>query len=62
MYQVEKLNSPTGRDNVIVVSMQGRRVGSASLRFVRWMNDCVPKSQLRPEQAAMVDWLNRQTH
>ena len=60
MYQVEKKDAHAGRDKIVVVSMQGRRVGSASLKFVRWMHDCVPKQQLRPEQVAMVDWFGRQ--
>jgi hypothetical protein len=60
MYQVEKVVARAGRENVVVVSRQGRRVGSASVRFVQWMHDYVPKNQLLPEQAAMVDWFDKQ--
>lgn len=60
MYQVEKVVARAGREKVIVVSRQGRRVGSASVRFVQWMHDYVPKNQLLPEQVAMVDWFDKQ--
>ena len=55
MYQVEKADIRANRET-IVVTRRGRRVGSASVGFVQWMYDVVPKSQLRPEQVAMVDW------
>jgi hypothetical protein len=59
MYQVEKAAVRASRET-IVVTRQGRRVCSASLKFVQWMHDVVPKSQLRPEQVAMVDWYGKQ--
>jgi hypothetical protein len=51
MYHVERADIRAGRETV-VVTRRGRRIGSASLGFVQWMHDFVPKSQLRPEQAA----------
>ena len=61
MYQVEKVDDQRGRET-IAVSRQGRRVGSASMRFVQWMHDYVPRQQLLPEQLAMVDWYGKQLH
>ena len=55
MYKVEQVEIRAGRET-IVVTRQGRRIGSASLRFVQWMHEYVPKNQLSPEQAAMVNW------
>ena len=54
MYQVKK-TSPFGRDT-LVVTLNGRRVGSATISFVKWMHESVPKHQLRPEQRALVEW------
>ena len=59
MYQVEKGHIRASRETV-VVTRQGRRVCSASVGFVQWMHDVVPKSQLRPEQLAMVNWYSKQ--
>ena len=59
MYQVEKSEYRAGRETVVVTS-QGRRVGSASVNFVRWMHDFAPRRQLRPEQAAKVEWYGKQ--
>ena len=58
MYKVETVNVRTGRET-IVVTRQGRRVGSASVKFVQWMHDIVPKNQLSPEQVAMVEWYDK---
>jgi hypothetical protein len=58
MYKVERASIRAGRETV-VVTWQGRRVGSASIGFVQWMHDNAPKNQLRPEQRAMVDWYGR---
>jgi hypothetical protein len=54
MYQVKK-TSPFGRETV-VVTLNGRRVGSATIKFVKWMHESIPKRQLRPEQRALVEW------
>jgi hypothetical protein len=59
MYQVERTDVRASRETV-VVTRQGRRIGSASLGFVQWMHDVVPKNQLRPEQVAMVNWYAKQ--
>ena len=59
MYQVEKSEYRAGKET-IVVSNKGRRVGSASVNFVRWMHDNAPRTQLRPEQAAMVEWYGKE--
>ena len=59
MYRVEKQQTTQGRETIIV-SSQGRRIGSASLRFVQWMHEFAPRKQLRPEQLAMVDWYGDQ--
>ncbi|MEJ2089670.1 MAG: hypothetical protein P8Y69_14600, partial [Gammaproteobacteria bacterium] len=61
MFDVEKVAPRVGRENIVIVSRQGRRVGSASVKFVQWMHDCVPRSQLQPEQIAMVDWYGSQS-
>jgi hypothetical protein len=58
MYQVQKSEMRAGRETIVVVH-DGRRIGSASVKFVKWMHDCVPKRQLRPEQIAMVDWYDK---
>ena len=58
MYAVAPGGLRAGRETV-VVTREGRRVGSASVGFVRWMHDVVPKRQLRPEQVAMVRWFER---
>jgi hypothetical protein len=60
MYQVERTDVRASRETV-VVTRQGRRIGSASLGFVQWMHDVVPKNQLRPEQLAMVNWYSKQS-
>ena len=54
MYKVEQVGNRVGRETI--VTKQGKRIGNASLRFVQWMHECVPKKQLGPEQAAMVNW------
>jgi hypothetical protein len=59
MYQVEQADIRAGRQTV-VVTRQGRRIGSASIGFVQWMHHAVLTAQLRPEQAAMVDWYKKQ--
>jgi hypothetical protein len=59
MYQVQKTVLRPGTE-IVVVTSQGRRVGSASVQFVQWMHDFAPKGQLRPEQMAMVDWFREQ--
>jgi hypothetical protein len=59
MYQVEKSEYRAGKETVVVTN-QGRRVGSASVSFVRWMHDYAPRTQLRPEQAAMVEWYRKE--
>ena len=58
MYHVEKAEVRAGRETIVVTS-KGRRIGSASMGFVQWMHDVVPKNQLRPEQVAMVNWYNK---
>jgi hypothetical protein len=60
MYQVKRADVRAGRETVVVTS-SGRRIGSASLGFVQWMHDCVPRRQLRPEQLALVRWLETQS-
>ena len=58
MYQVEKSEYRAGKETIVVTN-QGRRVSSASVNFVRWMHDYAPRTQLRPEQAAMVEWYGK---
>lgn len=59
MYTVEQAETHAGRETVIV--RQGfRRVGSASLDYIKWMSDNVPIKQLRGEQRALVNWYNKQ--
>ena len=55
MYKVERAATHAGRDT-IVVSSGGKRVGSASIDFIKWLKERVPKRQLRPEQVALVGW------
>ena len=59
MYQIEKSEYRAGRETIIAIR-QGKRVGSASVNFVKWMHDFAPRSQLSPEQAAMVEWYGKQ--
>ena len=59
MFQVEKSEYRAGKETVVVTN-QGRRVGSASVNFVKWMHEHAPRKQLRPEQAAMVEWYGKQ--
>ena len=59
MYQVAKSEYRAGRETIVVTN-QGKRVGSASISFVRWMHDFAPRRQLRAEQIAMVDWYGKQ--
>jgi hypothetical protein len=58
MYTVEEVRKPTGRSAVVVRRNQ-KLVGAASVPFVKWMHDCVPSSQLTPEQVALVDWFGK---
>ncbi len=60
MFHVEKSEYRAGRETIVVVNQSGRRVGSASVNFVQWMHDFAPRKQLRPEQAAMVEWFGKQ--
>jgi hypothetical protein len=55
MYEVQSAEYRAGKEAVLVTN-KGRRVSSASLSFVRWMHDFVPRHQLGAEQIAMVDW------
>ena len=59
MYQVEKSEYRAGKETIVVTN-QGKRVSSASVNFVRWMHDYAPRTQLRPEQAAMVEWYGKE--
>jgi hypothetical protein len=59
MYKVEIGDFRAGRETVVATA-NGRRVGSASVGFVQWMHNVVPKRHLRPEQLAMVEWYRRQ--
>ena len=58
MYEVERLATHTGE--TIVVRRNGKHVAAASVRFVRWLQERVPRKQLRPELAALVDWYESQ--
>ena len=59
MYTVEQAETRAGRETAVV--RQGfRRVGSASLDYIKWMSDNVPIKQLREEQRALVNWYNKQ--
>ncbi len=55
MYMVQRSASRAGRETV-TVKHDGRLVGSASVDYIKWMRDRVPKCQLRSEQKALVDW------
>ncbi len=55
MYTVEQAETRAGRETAVV--KQGyRRIGSASLDFIKWMSENVPAKQLREEQKALVKW------
>lgn len=58
MYQVSRAGSRAGRET-IVVNANGKRVASASIEFIKWLKARVPKGQLRPEQIALVEWVER---
>ena len=60
MYRVEKAEYRASRETIVVINQGGRRIGSASLNFVKWKHDHAPRTQLRPEQAAMVEWYGKQ--
>ena len=55
MFLVEQAETRAGRETA-VVRHGSRRVGSASLGFIKWMSDNVPIKQLRDEQKALVNW------
>ena len=61
MYQVEKSEYRPGKETIVVTN-QGKRISSASVNFVRWMHDYAPRTQLRPEQSAMVEWFGKEVH
>jgi len=54
MFTVQKRS---GRE-IVSRSEHGRFAGGASLEFVRWMHGHVPRHQLSPEQAALVEWFD----
>ena len=58
MYTVEEINRTSGRSAAIVRRNQ-KLVGAASVPFIRWMHEFVPTRQLSPEQAALVDWFEK---
>jgi hypothetical protein len=58
MYQVQRAGPHAGRETITVTS-NGKRVASASVDFVRWLKSRVPRTQLRPEQVALVEWFDR---
>ncbi len=60
MYHVEMSEYRASRKTVVVTNQGGRRIGSASINFVKWMHDYAPRMQLRPEQIAMVEWYGKQ--
>ena len=60
MYKVERVDDRAGRGVVVVKREDGRFVCSASVEFVRWMHDKVPNKQLSIEQAALVNWYEKQ--
>ena len=55
MYNVREAVSG-GRREVVVVELQGKLAGGASLSFVQWMQQRVPHHQLTEEQVALVKW------
>jgi hypothetical protein len=55
MYKVQAAGSRGGRE-VATVLHNGRLVGAASLPFIAWMQQRVPKHQLAPEQVALIQW------
>jgi hypothetical protein len=61
MYMVQRSLSRAGVSagrETVTVKHDGRLVGSASVDYIKWMSDRVPKCQLRSEQKALVDWYN----
>ena len=58
MYEVERLATRTSE--TIVVRKNGRHVAAASITFIRWLRERVPRKQLRPELVALVDWYESQ--
>ena len=58
MYKIKKVGHCAGRE-VVVVRSQERLVASASIDFISWMSDRVPRTMLAPEQRALVDWYEK---
>ena len=60
MYEVKKAEPRAFRRESVIVTSRGKRVCSASMSFVQWMHDYVPKKILSPEQVALVGWYEDQ--
>ena len=58
MFTVEEIQKTSGK-SAAIVRRNHKLVGAASVPFIRWMHDCVPNSQLLPEQVALVDWFEK---
>jgi hypothetical protein len=54
MFTIQK----RGGQEIVSRSDNGRSAGGASLNFVRWMHGHVPRHQLNPDQAALVEWFD----
>jgi hypothetical protein len=59
MVEVRTYATRSGRE-IAVLNSRGRfALGAASLPFIEWMSQKVPRRQLSTEQAALVQWFEK---
>lgn len=59
MFNVRTRTTMSGREIAILQGNGRYAAGAASLSFIEWMSERVPRRQLSTEQAALVDWYEK---